>query len=536
MSGKRKNVKKNGKRARRAAVASNGTPRPRLAAPRGAFVAEYGQAMPTSDTFLPWLESWRSHGTTLNVLPEWKRSNYRTQARLEFTDNQHAGGIARLFALYVVGTGPRLKFKGFKKYTRRVCSRETIDYINNRWELFADDVNFASTLRQAMQTLVVDGEAFLYIGANPKRRDGIDLRLLDSQRIGNPAGARTTRQLQDGVYLDVWGNPERYCVYNVPDNEGSYYRTDDYVIIPASQIYHLFRQDLAGQTRGVTWFAAALPLLQQLREYTAAVIQGAKRGAKLISSIETQSGFNIDEFRDVYALPSDVAYSNGNPSSLMLYDAWGIRRTDNGEAWVLPPGTTQKAFDSSQPTAEASAFTSSILGQIGYSLGLPRNKATGSSHEYNFASGRLDNQPFEMLIKTLQLDIFERRCCDRLFNVFYELISPDLFALYDDAPPLDLIEWEWVWPSPPLIDPESTARTNAIRLKSLQTTIGEVWSETHPFSEFDDVRDTVERDAAQFPTVFGLKENERGENTAIDEPKAQDIPHENYKTSTEGNL
>lgn len=497
------------------------------------FRAEYGGALPTSDTFKQWFDAWRWSGTTMHVANRWKRESYRTQARQEFTDNQHAGGIARLFGLYVVGTGPRLKFKGFQKWTRREASRELLDYVNHRWEQFADDVRFASTLRQAMQTLVVDGEAFIFLGYNPKKRDGLDLRLIDSQRIGNPSSEPSTRQLQDGVYLDAFGNPYQYCVYNVPETENVYYRSNDYQIIPAEQIFHLFREDLAGQTRGMSWFAAALPLLQQLREYTAAVIQSAKRGAKLISSIETQNGFGLEEFRDQYILPNEAPEyleGGGGPVPLIRWDAWGVQRTDNGEAWILPPGATQKAFDSSQPTTEAAAFTNSILGQVGYSLGLPRNKATGSSHEYNFASGRLDNQPFELLIKTLQLDVFERRCCDRLFVDFYRMIAPELFSMFEDAPSPDEVEWEWKWPEPPLVDAESTARTNAIRLQSLQTTLDEVWNETHPFSEFDEVRDEIKRDEEDFPSVFKLSstpEKAPGEGTTIDEPKAP--PTQNFE-------
>jgi len=524
---RKKKAKKQALRAKRATVVSRSTQTPI----QSRFRAGFGQALPTSDNFEQWVDAWKWRGTTLNATNRWKRESYRTQARLEFTDNQHAGGIARLFGLYVVGTGPRLKFKGFQKWRRREVSREMVDFVNWRWSQFADDVHFASTLRQAMQTLVVDGEAFLFLGYNPKKRDGLDLRLIDSQRIGNPSNRLSTRSLQDGVYLDAFGNPYQYCVYNVPDEEFVYYRSDDYQLIPAEQIFHLYREDLAGQTRGISWFAAALPLLQQLREYTRAVIQSAKRGAKLFGTIETQNGFGIDEFHDQYVLPAESPeYAPGGgaplPGGMMFYDAWGVRRTENGEILILPPGTTQKAFDSSQPTTEAAAFTSSILGQVGYSLGLPRNKATGSSHEYNFASGRLDNQPFEMLIKTLQLDLFERRCCDRLFCDFYKMLAPELLEAFDDVPTLDEIDWEWHWPEPPLVDAESTARTNAIRLQSLQTTLGEVWSETHPFSEFDDVRDEILRDEKDFPNVFKLAttpEKAPGANTAIDEPKTQGV-------------
>lgn len=529
----RKRAKNRQSAKARRASSSSSSPRSRASetARGGSFQyrAEYGKALPTSDTFPQWLESWKWHGTTLHVANRWKRESYRTQARLEFTDNQHAGGIARLFGLYVVGVGPRLKFKGYQKWTRREASRELLDYVNWRWAEFADDVRFASVLRQAMQTLVVDGEAFIFLGYNPKKRDGLDLRLLDSQRIGNPSSEVSTRSLQDGVYLDAFGNPYQYCVYNVPDQEGVFYRSDDFQLVPAEQIFHLFREDLAGQTRGISWFAAALPLLQQLREYTAAVIQSAKRGAKLVATIETQTGFGLEEFRDQYILPNEAPEyleGGGGPVPLIPYDAWNVRRTDNGDTLILPPGTTQKAFDSSQPTTEAAAFTSSILGQIGYSLGLPRNKATGSSHEYNFASGRLDNQPFELLIKTLQLDIFERRCCDRLFVDFYRMIAPELFERFDDAPNPDEIEWEWKWPEPPLVDAEATARTNAIRLQSLQTTLDEVWNETHAFSEFDEVRDEILRDEKDFPNVFGLANKAEpvpSANTRIDEPKGGDV-------------
>lgn len=504
-----------------------------VSTPRTEVRSEYANAYPffAPDTFKPFLESYLTKGTTLQALTPEKRDSYRTQARLEYTDNQHAGGIARLFGLYVVGTGPRLKFKGAARFTGRETEKRLIDFVNWKWSEFADETRLASTLRQAMQTIVVDGEAFLFIAPNPARSLGFDVKLIDSQRVGNPDLILSNRRLQDGVYLDDYGNVFQYCVYNVPENTTIYYQPNNYSIVPASQIHHLFREDLAGQTRGVSWFAAALPLLQQLREYTAAVIESAKRSAKFVATIETQTGFDLETFHDNYLLPGEFIETSGGGSlmtpRMLPYDAWGRMRSDNGDTLILPPGTTQKTFDASQPTTEASAFTSNILGQIGYSLGLPRNKATGSSHEYNFASGRLDNQPFEMLIKTLQLDLFERRCCDKLFKLFYELLLPKLFRNFDDAPDVEEIDWEWVWPEPPLVDAEATARTNAIRVQSMQATLEEIWNETHAFSEFSDVRNQIEEDQKTFPTVYGLKEEPATEkpltNTRIGEPKVETV-------------
>ena len=487
--------------------------------------AAYKNARPTSDTLRQFLSARRE--TALQALPPQTRESLLTQARAESVDNQHAGGIARLFGLYVIGTGPRLKFKGFPKHLRRDVPRELLDYVNFRWERYADAIDLGALLRQAMRSLVVDGEAFLFVAPNPKIREGFNLKLLDSLRVGNPDSRLSTPTLQDGVYLDAYGNVEAYCVYRVPEALTSFYRSNEYDIIGASQIFHLFRPDFPGQTRGASWFQAALPLLQQLREYTAAVIESAKRSAKLVLSFETQQGFPLELFNEYFAQPTDAPIEEpADPSyGYVPWDSWGTFHTQNGDSLVLPPGTTQKSIDPAQPTTEASAFTSNILGQIGYSLGLPRNKATGSSHEYNFASGRLDNQPFEMLIKTLQIDLFERRALDKLFNYFYESIAPDVYSEFDDAPEVDAIEWEWVWPEPPLIDPESQARTNSIKLQSLQTTLSECWNQTHPFSEFADEREEILRDAKDFPNVFGLKDAAAPvqENTDIAEPKAPPI-------------
>lgn len=506
-------------KARLQKTASLSTPR---SLGRGGLRAAYNAARPTSETFKQFLQATKE--TTLQATTGWKRESLRTQAREEALDNPHAGGLARLFGLYVVGVGPKLKFKGFSKPFRKEVPREIIDYVNWTWERFQDDLKFATMLRQAIETIVVEGEAFLLLTQNPVKKLGIDIKLLDGQRVGNPNGILSTRTLQDGVYLDNYGNPVSYCVYDVPETAASYYNQTEFTILPSSQVFHLFRQDLPGQVRGTSWFASCLPLLQQLREYTSAVVETAKVGSRFVASIETQNGFNLEEFSEAYQLPGDDVGGVAEGAQLIDYNAWGTFKTPNGDSLVLPPGTTLKSFNPSQPTAEASSFTANILAQIGYALGLPRNKATGSSHEYNFASGRLDNQPFEMLVKTLQLDLFERNFCDAIFKLFYTFIESDLLNRFDAelVPTVEEIEWEWSWPEPPLVDAEATARTNAIRLQSLQTTLEEVWNETHEFSEFSDVRDSIVQDSKDFPQVFGVQAETQappGENTAIEEPK-----------------
>lgn len=478
--------------------------------------ARYAAARPNSDTARQFLDARPRYETPLQVGNATDRATLRHLARYEFQNNAHAAGIARLFALYVCGVGPRLRWRGWEKWLDRPVDRRLADYVEHRWREFATDLRFPALLRQTVQTIVVDGEAFLCITDNPRRELRFSVELLDSQRVGNPNGKRSDARLQDGIVLDPFGNPDAYYVFQTPENDSSYYDSHKYEIMPANHVFHLFREDFAGQTRGMSWFAPVLQMLQQLRAYTEATIEAAKAGARVWASVETQNGFDVDNYLDI---EKDV-----------LYDAYSSFETPNGRILMLPAGTTMRGFNPTQPTTAADAYTANLLSQIGYAMGLPRNKATGSSHEYNFASGRLDNQPFELLISTLQKDTLERDFCDRLFGFFYETIYPDLLQINEDAPRLVDSDWEWDWPSPPLVDAEATARSNAILVKSGQRTLREVWEELHPEGDFDKASREIERDRQRFPEIYGVTnsqqteeaaEPEEAKETRIGEPRGQ---------------
>lgn len=448
-------------------------------------------AFPNSDTIGGFLGA--APETTAMALRPQTRDAVRDLARDKFLNVAHAAGIPRLFALYVVGEGPRLKFAGFEKYLGKTAHRDLAAFVEARWAEFARKIGLASLMRQAMQNIVVDGEAFLAISHNPRLRYGETVVLLDSRRIGNPRNEYPTRDLIDGVYFDRYGNVDKYCVYKPQFYPQIDYISTEYDVVSHEKIFHLFRRELPNQVRGVSWFAPVLDLLIQLNEYVAAVTEAAKSGARCFAAITTQGGMSVEVMEEYFGLQPQ---QGARPSR---FD------TPNGQVLELGAGRDIKAFTPSHPTTASDAFIAQILSQIGYALGLPRNKATGSSHEYNFASGRLDNQPFELLIRTLQRDIFETYFIDRLFERFYKMMYVDILERFDvdEAPAPDDIEWQWIWPNPPLIEPEAAARTNALRVKGLQATVSEIYAETHPGGDFDDVRGQILRDRAEFPELYG---------------------------------
>lgn len=482
-------------------------------------VARYENARPTSDTRRAFVDSVQKQ-TPLQLGNPTDRASLRQQARVCCESGAHAGTMARLFALYVVGSGPRLRFLGYEKFKNKLFDDATKRYIEYRWKEFATDVRFPALLRSAMQAIVTDGEAFVVVRNNPRKLEGFDLYLLDAQRVGNPNGAPDTLEQQDGITFDEYGNVVAYTVYESPKNACSGYMASRFQTVAPDVMFHLFRQDFAEQTRGISWFAPCLNLLQQLNEYTQASVEAAKQGARVWATIETSEGF-------VPAVDY-LSLEQGVP-----YDSYSAVETPNGKLLTLPPGTTARGFSPTQPTTAADAYTANLLSQIGYTLGLPRNKATGSSHEYNFASGRLDNQPFELLITTLQRDLFERDLCDKVFMFFYRGLIPDLIQAGFQVAPLDDIDWEWTWPSPPLVDAEATARTASIQLKSGQRSMREVWETIHPEGDFNSAVNEIAKEAALFPSFFGVASKETIEPqeaatpesaTRIDEPKAHARP------------
>lgn len=472
--------------------------------PKRTMDAGLNAARPSYDTINHWMFS--RPETPAGAVTQRDRSTVRTKAREELLNNPYAAGFADTFALYIVGTGPRLRFKGFELPSDKVSTPELKRYIEARWRNWSEEIRLAKTLRLGVRSLVVDGEAFFIESYNPKRETfAINYNVIDPQRIGNPGSKVWTPTLQDGIFLDEFGNVEAYCLYDVPEFEGSFYDTNKYRIVSAEHIHHTFKEGLPEITRGWSWFAPVLESMGRLRDYEDGVIEAAKSAANTFATIETQDGYLQGN--------SDLFVEETN------YYPWESHTPQRNKVIQLPPSTTMKAFSPAQPTTNVPEFVSNQVARLGRGMGLTRNRSTGSSHEYNFASGKLDAQPFDMLIQTIQKDLLELDVMDRLFKDFYRAILPELYDRFpeDVIPSLRDSEWEWRWPKPPLVDEEAQARADAIRVKNLQATIREVWEERHPDSVFEDVKDEIRADAQDFATLFPVTPEE---GTRINEPKA----------------
>lgn len=444
------------------------------------------------------------------------RDEALVKARAEYLNNPYGSGFPQTFALYVVGTGPLLRFRGFEKFLKRECASEILEYVSGRWRQWADDVRLAKTLRTGMRGLVTDGEFFAMRSYNPRRKIfGCNLIQIDPLRIGNPLGQVSTHEFQDGIHFDEFGNPFEYCLYRVPKYDSQYYDNGKYDWITSDLMYHIYRPNLPGQSRGWSWFAPALESMGRLRDFEDGVIENAKTSANTIASIETQDG--------IFDGRGEMPTRFDDPD----YYSWQATSIQRNRFINLPPGTRLNVFRPEQPSTNVDPFVAAQVARMGRSMGLTRNRATGSSHEYNFASGKLDNQPFEILVRILQKDLFEFDLLDKLFSAFYVNLLPDLYFRFpqNEIPEPDEAQWEWRWPTAPLIDPESQARTDTILFNSNMKKLEEIFDDLHPDGDFDHWFKSLIEEKSRLQKAGILKDPEGNpmSGTAIDEPKGGKI-------------
>jgi lambda family phage portal protein len=162
--------------------------------------------------------------------------------------------------------------------------------------------------------------------------------------------------------------------------------------IPSEKMMHIFRQERAGQTRGVPWSSAAIPSLKMLHGYREAELVAARVGAAKMGFFTSPAGdgFTADGYQDEdYTVP--------------LYDAQA------GSFHQLPAGVSFEAFDPSHPTSAFADFEKSILRGIAGGLGVSytslANDLEGTSYS-SIRQGALEERDFYKTLHRFMIDHF----------------------------------------------------------------------------------------------------------------------------------
>ena len=265
--------------------------------------------------------------------------------------------------------------------------------IRELWEFYqGEEFNFVSS--DALQggrefdvlvlnTLVIDGEVFIWRRPDPASPFGIRYEVIDSLDVDYLYNVERTEdggRIVMGVRIDARNRPVSYFVR---ESRSDFYQTGTRFELPASEVLHLFRKRFPGQVRGITRLAAAVLNIAQLDEYKEAEIIAAKlQSANCI--IYEKTGV------------SDDLGGSANAAGDVMWDV------APGQAGLAPEGYTAKQITPNHPNSNFGAFFKAVLRGISNSVGLSYNKAAGDYESVNYSSLREASLEDRETYKTMQ--------------------------------------------------------------------------------------------------------------------------------------
>lgn len=402
-------------------------------------------------------------GFDIDTLIRGDLDTLRKRARYEISNNGYGSGIADTLAFDIVGTSPWPQIdSGYEDFDQEAEERfigwsKHCDYME-QMDL-AEILQMQSALQQCEA-----GESVTVLKRDTRVRYDVSLRLLPiaTERLDNPlAGSGPTRRLHDGIQFDAEGRPEAYCI--LKDHPGGSYADrlfDPPDMVPASQVIHLYRIKRPGQSRGIPWFAPALPLFADLRRFTLATIEAAETAANMAG-----------------ILKNTLDSSTADNESIESNDVIELERN---ALLTVPVGWEAQQMKPEHPATTYQMFKAEIINEIARGVLMPYNVAAMNSARYNYASGRLDHQKYHRFITCIRSWI-ARRFLSRVFSAW--MMEAYLLDGYFKYRPT----WEqalravqtirWQWDGFKHVDPVKEANADQINLDSGSTTLADIYGE-----------------------------------------------------------
>lgn len=400
------------------------------------------------------------------------RYKLRNRSRYEDQNNGYVSGLIGDRANETIGTGPRLQLTlpdqiQDPDFQRAVAIPEdAARQVELKWADWCEQIGLLDKLLTLDETETRDGECFGLKFTNPQLDPAgpqLDLRLYEADQVATPTLDVTDPKVIDGIRFDDHGNPVEYhFLRRHPGDVWSWLNPilefDPY---PARRVIHFFKPRRPGQARGVPPHQSSLPLMGVLRAYTAATLGSAELQAKITGTIESD-----------YSLPV------GDEGDAEQPDIEPMQQIPFGQSvlMTLPSGLKAKAFDATQPSTGYREFKNEIVTEAGRPLNAPRSVSTGSSAEYNYASGRLDQQQWHRSIRIRRARIV-RIVLNNLFRDWLREAALIPGFLPPGLPPVSEWRWKWRWDGFVSIDPVKDSTAAQIALASGQTTFDRVCGE-----------------------------------------------------------
>ncbi|ODA67107.1 Phage portal protein, lambda family [Methyloligella halotolerans] len=290
---------------------------------------------------------------------------------------------------------------------------EELNLLWEHWTPQADadgGLDFNGLLGLAVRGMVIDGESFCSFGFENGQ---LKLRLIDPDQIDSSRDQQLTggANIIQGIELDRSGRRLAYHLFR--DRIGlGFAWSQERVRLPASEVLHLFNPIVAGQLRGLSWFAPVLLRLADLDTAHDAQLVRQKIAALL-------TGFIIDMEGTGGSLAESVA------------DSFAETSLEPGEMRVLKSGQDVRFSEPAKVGAEVIDFLKITAREIAAGLGLPYEVLTGDLSDVNYSSIRAGLVEWRRQVDALQRNVIIHKFCRPIWRRF---ITTAILTGQIDAP------------------------------------------------------------------------------------------------------
>lgn len=362
------------------------------------------------------MTGWRVGSSSANAEIELSLVELRNRARDLVRNNPYAAAGLDMLVSYQVGTGivPRSATGDpamDDAFTQLWAEWARQADLNGRHDVYGIMAQVARQRAEAGESLAM----LVPLPPAEMQRRGMRVPLalqviepdhLDESRTGELAGGGLVRQ---GVELDRTGRPVAYHIFadHPGDRTGLVWRNGPTRRIGANFMLHVFRQDRAGQVRGVPDLAPVMSRLRVLDDYEAAALEQAVAQACIAAFVT----------------------SNAEPGKAPLeWDGDTYRKYRDGDAAKeLSPGMIERLypgedvkFNAPNGSGGFSDFTRHQLRAVAAGFGLTYDLMTGDLTQANYSSLRAGRLAFKRRLEQAQWLVLVPRFCDPVKDAFVQ--------------------------------------------------------------------------------------------------------------------
>lgn len=230
--------------------------------------------------------------------------------------------------------------------------------------------------RMIMQAVAESGEILVRKRYDKKKDFPLQYQILEADFIDSTQNSdnKNGGVIIQGIEFDSQGRRVAYWLYeqhpgNISEQlYGSQLKSNR---VPASELFHIFRQERPGQARGVPWLAPCIIRLKDLDDYEDAQLMRQKIAACFTAFVQ-----------DISADVATGDFTEGESTEDLL------ERLEPGQIEFLPTGKSV-TFSAPPEVANYDQFTKNVLRSIAAGFGISYEVLTGDLSEVNFSSARM---------------------------------------------------------------------------------------------------------------------------------------------------